>query len=905
MPKKDGSRTGEGYVDYVLWGDDGLPLAVVEAKKTRKNADVGQRQAELYADCLEQMTGQRPIIFYTNGYETWLWDDNRYPPRPVQGFFDKDQLQLMINRRTSIGPITKATMNRSICDRYYHEEAIQRIMECYADDNARQALVVMATGSGKTRLSIATVEILMKHNWVKRVLFLADRTALLNQAKRNFNKHLPNATLANLVDIKDDEDARVVFSTYPSMMNQIDESSKDGVKKYGVGHFDLIIIDEAHRSVYQKYGAIFDYFDAMLLGLTATPREEVDRDTYGLFGLEQGNPTYAYDLDQAISDKYLVGFRALSVPLRFQREGIKYNDLSDEEQEQYEEKFFDDETGQLPDEIGAGAMNRWLFNESTVDHVLKKLMEDGQKVEGGDRIGKTIIFAKNQKHARFIKERFDVHYPRNAGKDCRVIHSDVKYVQSLIDDFSISDKPPMIAVSVDMMDTGIDVPEVLNLVFFKLVRSKTKFWQMIGRGTRLCPDVFGPDHDKEKFFIFDYCQNLEFFGEHPGGYESAVQDSVKTKIFKRRLQLASVLPIESPIGEAKEPYAATKEIDRSEPVDDLRGNLFDQLHDTVKRMDPNNFIVRPKRKLIEEFADRKRWNKLSDGDVLDLTHEVAPLPFEDDDEEKARRFDLLMLNLQLAILETSPREPRYQQQVRTIAGNLEDKQAIPSVAVQLELILEMQRDEYWQNITLPMLESARRKIRELVKFIERQGGQEDVFTSFDDEIGEAEEIHGLVKTDASLANYRLRVERFIREHKSHPTIERIRNNLPLHAGDIDSLEAILFSENGPGTKDQFFETYGDDEPLAQLVRRIVGIDRNAAKKALTEFLAEGKYSADQIQFVNTVIDHLCENGILNPELLFQPPFTDYHDQGVAGVWGDEAAKLVGAIQKINEVPLIQ
>ena len=356
MPKKDGSRTGKGFVDYVLWGDDGLPLAVVEAKKTKVGADVGQRQAELYADCLEQMTGQRPIIFYTNGYETWLWDDARYPPRGVQGFYIKDELQLMINRRTSRQDITTATVNRQIIDRYYHEEAVKRIMETFHNDRWRQALVVMATGTGKTRLSIAAVEILMKHNWVRRVLFLADRTALLNQAKKNFNKLLPNATLVNLVEEKEDENARVVFSTYPTIMNMIDDTKKEGDRKYGVGHFDLIIIDEAHRSVYQKYGAIFEYFDSLLLGLTATPRSEVDRDTYGLFGLETGNPTFAYELDQAISDEFLVGFKAMSVPLKFQREGVKYAELPADEKEEYEEKFYDDETGTWPDEVGSAAL---------------------------------------------------------------------------------------------------------------------------------------------------------------------------------------------------------------------------------------------------------------------------------------------------------------------------------------------------------------------------------------------------------------------------------------------------------------------------------------------------------------------------------------------------------------------
>ena len=925
MPKKDGSRTGNGFVDYVLWGDDGLPLAVVEAKKTKVNSTVGQRQAELYADCLEQMTGQRPVIFHTNGYETWIWDDSRYPPREVQGFYSKDELQLVINRRTSRTSIADAKPNPTIVDRYYHTEAITRVMETYQNDNSRDALLVMATGTGKTRLSIATVELLMKHNWVRRVLFLADRTALLNQAKRAFNKHLPNATLVNLVEEKSDENSRVVFSTYPTIMNLIDATKNDGERRYGVGHFDLIIIDEAHRSVYQKYRAIFEYFDSLLLGLTATPRDEVDRDTYSLFNLETGNPTYAYELDQAISDDYLVGFKAMSVPLKFQREGIKYDDLSDEEKEEYEEKFYDDETGTWPDSIESPAVNKWLFNEDTVDKVLRKLMEDGQKVEGGDRIGKTIIFAKNHKHAEYIAERFNKNYPKTAGKSLRVIDNHVKYAQSLIDDFYVADKPPYIVVSVDMMDTGIDVPEILNLVFFKIVRSKTKFWQMVGRGTRLCPNIFGPGDDpenhKQHFYIFDYCQNLEFFGERPEGYDAPLQDSIKTKIFKRRLEIADTLPkpnrnegedvwrdaqhkaarktAHALDREAVAGYEASSEKEAGELIE-LRGELLDQMHEVVKRLDTDNFIVRPKRRYVEEFSDRKRWEELTPEDVLDIKTALAALPYSDDDEEMARRFDLLMLNLQLAILETSPNQDRYQRQVMTLMGNLEEKQAIPAVAKQMELIQELQRDEYWQNITLPMIESARKRLRDLIKFIDRQGGQEDVFTRFDDEEGEAVEIGGLVQADPKLKNYRLRVERFLRENETHPTIERIRQNKPLHAGDVDSLEAILFADDGPGTREEFIETYGTEEPLGVLVRRILGLDRNAAKAALAQFLNEGQYTADQIRFVDLVIDHLATNGLIDPERLFEPPFTDTHHEGVSGVLGPKAEQFIETIRKINE-----
>ncbi len=477
--------------------------------------------------------------------------------------------QFHINQRSDRQDLSSLQPKKEITGRYYQMEAAARVMENFGAKRKRKSLIVMATGTGKTRLSITLVDMLMRAGWARKILFLADRVALVNQAKREFNSHLPHVTVASLLD-KKQEDARVLFSTYPAMLNCIDGTKKDQKEIFSVAHFDLIIIDEAHRSVYQKYGAIFDYFDSLLLGLTATPRGEVDRNTYKLFQLEDHQPTYSYELEQAVEDKFLVPPRAISVPLKFQREGIKYNDLSPEEQEEYElqEQFYDQE-GELKEEVSASALNQWLFNTDTVNKVLMHLMEKGIKVEGGDKLGKTIIFAKNTKHADFIVEQFDKNYPEMAGKFCRKVDYSVKYVQSLIDDFSIKDKEPYIVASVDMLDTGIDVPEVVNLVFFKLVRSKTKFWQMLGRGTRLCENLFAPGDNKKEFIIFDYCQNLEFFDAHPDGYESGVQESVKQKIFKRRLELSVALQSGEPDDEA---------------LINLGDQLKDQMHSAVDTM---------------------------------------------------------------------------------------------------------------------------------------------------------------------------------------------------------------------------------------------------------------------------------------------------------------------------------
>lgn len=885
MPAASGERTGTGYVDYVLWGKDNKPIALVEAKKTRVSPKDGKRQAELYADCLEKHHGQRPIIYYSNGYTTWLWDDQFYPPREVQGFATRDELQWCINQRSDRKDLSTLQAKKEITGRYYQMEAAARVMENFGTKRKRKSLIVMATGTGKTRLSIALVDILMRAGWARKILFLADRVALVNQAKREFNSHLPHVTVASLLD-KKQEDARVLFSTYPTMLNCIDGTKKNQKEIFSVAHFDLIIIDEAHRSVYQKYGAIFDYFDSLLLGLTATPRGEVDRNTYKLFELEDHQPTYAYELEQAVEDKFLVPPRAISVPLKFQREGIKYNDLSPEEQEEYElqEQFYDQE-GELKEEVSASALNQWLFNTDTVNKVLMHLMENGIKVEGGDKLGKTIIFAKNTKHADFIVEQFDKNYPEMAGKFCRKVDYSVKCVQSLIDDFSIKDKDPYIVASVDMLDTGIDVPEVVNLVFFKLVRSKTKFWQMLGRGTRLCEDLFAPGDHKKEFIIFDYCQNLEFFDATPDGYESGVQESVKQKIFKRRLELSVALQNGEPDDEA---------------LVNLGAQLKDQMHSAVDTMNLDNFIVRKQRLSVETFARRERWLNLNEDDMKVLADKISGLPTQDDDDEFSRRFDLLILNLQLAILQKNQSQENYQEKIREIAKGLENKAAIPAVYAQMDLLLELVTDDWWQGVTLPMLEDVRLRLRELIRFIDPEEGLQDVYTDFEDGIGEGEEKFNVVKADPNLKDYKQRVQRFIRDHQDHITVRRLKNNEPVSKKDIEALEDILFSDDGPIARDKYEKLYGE-LPIGYLVRSVVGLDRKAVMQVFADLLEKSPLHPDQMTFLNEVIRYLMRNGIMEPKVMFDAPFTHINTKGVAGIFDDEdGRKVIELVREINE-----
>ncbi|HUG23260.1 DEAD/DEAH box helicase family protein [Piscinibacter sp.] len=868
---------GKGFLDYVLWGDDGKPLALVEAKRTRRDARAGQQQAKLYADCLERQFGQRPIVFYSNGYEHWIWDDTRYPPRRVQGFYKKAELELLVQRRATQRPLAAAPVSATIVERHYQTRAIRRIAEAFERDHDRKALLVMATGAGKTRTVIALADLLMRCNWAKRVLFLADRVALVNQAVNAFKHFLPDASPVNLVSDKHAE-GRVYVSTYPTMMGLIDEAA-DGQRRFGVGHFDLVVIDEAHRSVFQKYRAIFDYFDSLLVGLTATPKDEVDRNTYSLFDLEDGVPTDAYSLQEAVNDGFLVPARAVSVPLRFQREGIKYDQLSEDDKDQWDALEWDDE-GNVPDRVEAEAVNKWLFNKDTVDKVLEHLMTRGLAVAGGDRLGKTIVFAKNQAHAEFIAERFDANYPHLKGEFARVITFKTEYAQSLIDAFSGKEKAPHIAISVDMLDTGIDVPEVVNLVFFKLVRSKTKFWQMLGRGTRLCPDLFGPGQHKSEFFVFDYCQNLEYFSQDMPGTEGAAGASLGKRLFDERLELIGELDgrLEVSTGLAVE---EPRMVPPGHPESDaeVRAQTAALLHRQVVAMNLDNFVVRPHRRVVEKYAKPESWTKLPADARAELSHEVAGLPTElDPENEEAKRFDLLALRLQLTLLRHEPGFEGLRDRVREIAALLEEKDAIPMVRAQMPLIQEVQTDEWWQDVTVPMLETMRRRLRGLVQFIDKRQ-RKPVYTDFEDLIGDetAVMLPGF-SVGTNEAKFRSKAQAFLRQHLDHVAIAKLYRNRPLTAADIAELERMLI-ESGIGAPEEIGRASKEAHGLGLFVRSLVGLDRGAAKDAMAGFIVGKALSANQLEFINLVVDHLTAHGVMDPAQLYESPFTDIAARG--------------------------
>lgn len=864
-----------GFADYVLWGANGLPLAVVEAKRTRTSPQAGQRQAELYADALEVETGQRPVIFYTNGYEYWIWDDaSGYPPRPVSGFLTNDELVLTIQRRTSRQALAEAPVDGAIVERPYQVRAIKAVGAAF-DKKERTALLVMATGSGKTRTVIALAKQLQEFGWAKRILFLADRTALVNQAARAFREHLPSSTTVNLLTERNVE-GRVYVSTYPTMMNLIDEVDASG-RRFGPGYFDLIVVDEAHRSIYAKYGAIFGYFDALLVGLTATPKDEVDHNTYRLFHLEDGVPTDAYGLDEAVADGYLVPPKAYAVPTKFLRHGIRYDDLTEDEKDQWDGLDWGDD-GVIPTEITSAELNRFLFNEDTVDKVLETLMTRGHHVEGGDRIGKTIVFAANQRHAEFIEQRFNFAYPELAGKTARVITYQAAYAQTLIDDFSQPAKHPDIAISVDMLDTGIDVPEVLNLVFFKLVRSKSKFWQMIGRGTRLSADIFGPGQDKRDFLVFDFCGNLEFFSQDLPGSEGQLQPSLSQRIFEARVALVGVVG----------------QIDAS-----LRETTASLLHQTVGGMNLDNFVVRPHRQTVERFASIDAWGSLTAGDV-EVAATLGGLPSSvRDGDEMAKRLDLLVLRRQLAQLENdAPHAERLRVTIQEVAARLLTKTTIPSVLEQAKLLEDVAGDEWWVGITVGMLEQARIRLRGLMRFLE-SSGRDAVYADIEDVLGEAEEIAlPGITPGMDFGRFRAKAQAYLRAHEDHVALQRLRRGHPLTDVDLQALTDMLV-DAGAGEAEITLaqvETGG----LPTFIRSLVGLDRDYVRGAFEKYLDGTTFTVSQVRFVGLIVEDLTRNGRMEPGRLYESPYTDHAAEGPDSLFSDtEVDAIVNLIRGLS------
>lgn len=850
----------KGYADYVLWGRDGKPLAVVEAKKACKDPNTGRTQAKLYADCLELRFGQRPVMFTTNGFDTFFWDDKGGPQRKVSRIFSKTDLERIIERRTSRLPLESITISNAITDRYYQQAAIRSVCE-EISRGVRKHLLVMATGTGKTRTAASLVDVLSRGHHITNVLFLADRTALVSQAKDNFKTYLPNMSLCNLCANKDDASARIVFSTYPTIMNAIDrEKSKDGGILFSPAHFDLIVIDESHRSIFKKYRAIFEYFDAILLGLTATPKTEVARNTYEFFELENGVPTYVYDYDTAVhQDHVLVPYYNYEVTTKFLSEGITYEELSDEDKERYEDDFTED--GAMPDSIPSQALNDFVFNQKTVDLVLQDLMERGIMVNGGERIGKTIIFAQNKRHAEFILERFNKLYPQYHGTWASRVVCDDSYAQTVIDNFKEDEKTPYIVVSVDMMDTGIDVPACVNLVFFKKVRSKTKFWQMIGRGTRLCPELTCTDliereeyTGKKRFLIFDYCGNFEYFRQVKHTTEGEVPISLSENIFRKCVRLVAAFQDASKFDGAYQPW---------------RRELTELCQGRIAGLNTDLFHVQLALKHVEKFKKPEAFICLSELDQQELTEHIAPLVHFDEADAMALRFDNFIYGFILNVLDESPLVKRDMARLVTTARLLEKKSSIPQVAAKLPLLRQISDPELWKDIDICKLEDIRRELRALIRFLDEGSKRKDIITILTDPILDSTAGIPLPEEDP-FESYKMKVNRYIEEHKNSLAIYNLTHNISLTRKDYEELERVFTQELG--SKEDYVKTFGDT-PFGLLIRKIAKLDHEAVLADFSEFINDQSLNSRQIAFVQKVITHIEQNGYIEDiSVLTKAPF---------------------------------
>ena len=842
------NKSEVGFADYVLYGNDGRALAVIEAKRTCTDVSKGRQQAKLYADLLEKQYGRRPIQFLTNGFEIRIVD-NQYPERSVAAFYSKQDLEKLFNLRRYKASLKHIVVNKDIAGRYYQEAAVKAVCRDW-ENNRRKALLVMATGSGKTRTVIALVDVLLQQRWIKNVLFLADRNSLVTQAKRSFVNLLSDLSVTNLCEEKDNYIANCVFSTYQTMINVIDTASDKDGKIFTAGHFDLVICDEAHRSIYNKYKDIFNYFDAPLVGLTATPKDEIDKNTYEIFHLENGVPTYGYELAQAVTDGFLVDFLSVETNLKFIEEGIQYDDLSEEEKEEYE-KTFEMEDGKVPDEIASSALNTWVFNEDTIRQVLHILMTDGLKVDYGEKIGKTIIFAKNHQHAEKILEVFGKEYPK-LHDFAKVIDNYMNYSQSAIDEFSDPKKMPQIAISVDMLDTGIDIPEILNLVFFKKVMSKAKFWQMIGRGTRLCPGLID-GKDKTKFYIFDFCGNFEFFRMNKGK-ATANQTALQGAIFGLEFDMA---------------YKLQDLAYQTEPLIAFRKDLVGDMASKVKELNRDNFAVRQHIKYVDLYSNEDNYNGLTYENTLEVREEVVPYLLPDDDETSAVRFDALMYGLELAYL-SGKKYSRAKKDLFTKVKGIAGVANIPEIMAHSDLINQILNTDYVEKANINDFEHIRKELRNLMKYLPKV----DRFTydtDFKDEIISTE-WHDAELDNDDLKNYKAKAEYYIRQHQNDMVIAKLRTNKPLNQIDMKALEQILWSDIG--TKEDYEAEYGD-KPLGEFVREIVGLDMNAAKEAFSEFLSDTKLDDRQIYFVNQIVEYIVHNGLMKDfSVLQDSPFTD-------------------------------
>ncbi len=854
------TKTGIGYADYVLWDDNGMPLAVIEAKKTAKSADLGQEQAKLYAEGLGKMHGQHPVIFYTNGFDIYIWDDSQgYPPRSLYGFYSKDSLQYLLFQRNNRKQLNSLSPKPEIVDRLYQIEAIKRVAEKFST-NRQKALIVQATGTGKTRVAIALTDLLNRASWVKRVLFLCDRKELRKQAKNAFNDFLNEPmTIVNAGTAKD-RDKRIYLATYPAM-NKIFQT-------FDVGFFDMIIADESHRSIYNRYRDMFRYFDCLQVGLTATPVGFISRNTFRIFDCDDKTPTAYYALDQAVEEGFLVPYEVYAHTTQFLRKGIKYKDLTDEQKRQLEEdgeepKDFDFENHQI---------DKQIFNRDTNRAVIRNLMDNGIRDETGQYPGKTIVFARNHNHAVLLNEVFNELFPQYGGKFCRVIDNYDPRAEQLIDDFkSDKDSDPRIAISVDMLDTGIDVPEIVNLVFAKPIRSLVKFEQMIGRGTRLCRDLLGAGKNKTHFRIFDHWGNFDYFEKHYKKAESSVSRSLMQQLFEARLDLARTA------------------LNKSEP--DAFNMIIKLVKEDLDRLSEDIISVRERWREKRSVSKLETLQAFAPTTEQTLRQQMAPLMQWVDIRGyvDAYRFDQLMTGLQIEHLNKSGLFEDLKNQLHDRLSRLQ--MHLNPVREKADVIKEVKSAGFWSPVAIEKLETVRRQLRGIMqysakvtytppnpKFIDIKDGQE-----------EYNRLSTRLKF-SDMPGFRKHVQdALLKVFDENPTLQKIKAGRPVSADDLKALTSLVLTQNPNVDQEilrEFFEKTA--APLDHAIRSIIGMDADVVNNRFSEFVTRYPgLTSNQVSFLNLLKNHISRYGSIQIEQLYEAPFTALHSDGLDGVFADE------------------
>ncbi len=865
---------GHQYADYVLLGEDGYPLAVVEAKKTSKDARIGQEQARQYAENIAKNAGREmPLVFFTNGNDIYFWDTEKYPYRKTHGFPTRKDMERMRYLRESEKPVSQELINRDISGRPYQIEAIRSVLEGI-EKAKRKFLIVMATGTGKTRTTISMIDVLMRTNRVQRVLFLVDRIALRNQALDAFKEFLPNAPVWPKTGEKEiTTDRRVYAATYPTMLNIIENVDCPLSPHF----FDLIVADESHRSIYNVYKNIFDYFDAVQVGLTATPKDAVEHNTFGLFECEDGIPDYAYSYEEAVNNKppFLCDFEVMRVRTKFQKEGIHNQNLSIQEQK----KLLAD--GQEPEEINYEGtdLEKKVTNRGTNALIVQEFMEECVKDASGTLPAKTIFFAMTQKHARRLEEVFNDLYPEHKGQLAKVIVSDDSRVHGkggLLDQFTNNDFP-RIAISVDMLDTGIDVREICNLVFAKPVFSYTKFWQMIGRGTRLLePTKMKPwCKEKDKFLIIDCWENFEYFQMNPKGKEDRPSKPITVRLFETRLQKL--------------------ELAEANGDDALKGKVIEQMKADIAKLPQNNVVILDAKNKIDK-VDESFWANLKDDRKEYLRVEIAPLMRTRTGEDyKAMSFELNVLNLSIARMQEDEKSEKKSMTLEElIIEKISDLPlSVNIVAREKEIIEAVLHNGYLQKADEDDLDTLVAKIAPLMKY--REEGIKPSQTKLDlrDLTAEKEYIEFGAKNErVTIQKYREKVEGLVKKlEEENEILKRIKQGEELDPDDVEELANTLLKYDPYPTEKNLQKAYDARQVnFLDLIKYIMGIGdlktfSEKVSEAFAEFIAEhNTLSAKQIQFLQTLQTFIIENGALAKKDLIKEPFTRIHKLGIRGLF---------------------